>query len=121
MEFEVRPPEEQSLQELVKSLELVSARVLDSIVTAGQMASSNTPEMRHLFDQWVAMLGGEVLRAAAEKGEFNPAELAASIGVQPSTVVSLALGLYRQGKLDITGIKAKPCDDSNREICGCLK
>lgn len=121
MEFEVRPPEEQNLKELVQSLELVSARVLESVVLAGQLAGSSTPEMRVMFDQWLELLGGEVSRAAAEAGEIKPDELAAKIGVQPSTIISLALALQRQGKLNITSIKAEPCNEGNREICGCLK
>ena len=140
MELDIKNLGDQDMRQLVKSLELVSARVLDSVVRASQLASSATPEMQALFTEWVNCLGGELTRAVEEKGAINPDELAKTIGVTPATVISLALALHREGAIKITEIKAslalalhregaikiteikaEPSNGENTEICGCLR
>ena len=121
MELDIKNLGDQDMRQLVKSLELVSARVLDSVVRASQLASSATPEMQALFTEWVSCLGGELTRAVEEKGAINPDELAKTIGVTPATVISLALALHREGAIKITEIKAEPSNGENTEICGCLR
>ena len=44
MELDIKNLGDQDMKQLVKSLELVSARVLDSVVRASQLASAATPE-----------------------------------------------------------------------------
>ena len=121
MELDIKNLGDQDMRQLVKSLELVSARVLDSVVRASQLASSATPEMQALFTEWVNCLGGELTRAVEEKGAINPDALAKTIGVTPATVISLALALHREGAIKITEIKAEPSNGENTEICGCLR
>lgn len=111
---------EQNYRELTRSLELVSARVLDSIVTTSQVASENTPEMRALFAQWLEMIGSELLSTTGEKNFINPETAAAGIGITPETVISLALALHRQGRIKITMLNIEPGDGRNKDICGCL-
>ena len=60
MELDIKNLGDQDMKQLVKSLELVSARVLDSVVRASQLASAATPEMQALFAEWVGCLGGDV-------------------------------------------------------------
>ena len=117
MELDIKNLGDQDMKQLVKSLELVSARVLDSVVRASQLASAATPEMQALFADWV----GELTRAVEEKGAINPDELAKTIGVTPATVISLALALHREGAIKITELKAEPSNGVNTEICGCLR
>ena len=121
MELDIKNLGDQDMRQLVKSLELVSARVLDSVVRASQLASSATPEMQALFTECVNCLGGELTRAVEEKGAINPDELAETIGVTPATVISLALALHREGAIKITEIRAEPSNGENTEICGCLR
>lgn len=121
MELDIKNLGDQDMKQLVKSLELVSARVLDSVVRASQLASAATPEMQALFAEWVGCLGGELMRAVEEKGAINPDELAKTIGVTPATVISLALALHREGAIKITELKAEPSNGVNTEICGCLR
>lgn len=111
---------EQNHRELIRSLELVSARVLDSIVTASQVASENTPEMRVLFAQWLEMIGNELIRTTGEDNFINPEATAAEIGITPETVISLALALHRQGRIKITALNIERGDGRNKDICGCL-
>ncbi len=68
MNIDSKTLEQQDMKMLVHSLELVSARIFESVITLNQTACSNTPEMHALFDQWVSFLGEEVLRAAEETG-----------------------------------------------------
>ena len=121
MELDIKNLGDQDMKQLVKSLELVSARVLDSVVRASQLACAATPEMQALFAEWVGCLGGELTRAVEEKGAINPDELAKTIGVTPATVISLALALHREGAIKITELKAEPSNGVNTEICGCLR
>ena len=121
MNIDIKNLPDQDMNQLVKSLELVSARVLDSVVKSSQLASSATPEMQLLFEQWVECVGGAISGAVERDGAVIPDEIAREIGVTPSTVISLALALHRMGKIKITEIKASPSDGANTEICGCLK
>ncbi len=121
MNIDIKDLPQQDMNMLVHSLELVSARIFESVVTLNQTACSNTPEMQNLFHQWISCLGEEVIRAVEENGTFRPDEIAKNIGVTPSTIISLALTLHRQGKINISEIKAEVTDKGNTEICGCLK
>lgn len=121
MNIDIKNLEEQDIKALVHSLELVSARLFESVITLNQTACSNTPEMQDMFHQWISCLGEEVVDIIEEKGTFDPAELAQKIGVTPATIISLAFSLHRQGRIKIRGITAEPSDGNNQEICGCLK
>lgn len=121
MEINAKNLKEQDARELIRSLELVSARILDSIVSTGQLASTATPEMHSLFSQWVAMISGELLRIAGESGTIDPEATAGHIGITTETALSLALTLHRQGKIKITGLTIEPGDGKNKDICGCMQ
>lgn len=121
MNLDIKNLEEQDMKMLVHSLELVSARVFESVLTLSQTACSNTPEMQALFNQWISCLGEEIIRVADEHGSFDPDEMAKTIGVTPSSIISLALSLHRQGKINIKNITVEPGKNENTEICGCLK
>ncbi len=114
------PDAEARMNRLVDSLELVSARMFDTMIRTQQLASSTTPEMRGLFDNWVRCLEGEILARAAEKPELDIGALAKETGLAPTSVLSLLLALARQGKLDITHVKTTPGDGKNRERCDCM-
>lgn len=121
MELDIKNLAQQDMNQLVHSLELVSARVFDSVIKLNQTATSNTPEMQLLFEQWLDLVGSEVARTAEEQGEIDPEALSQTIGVTPATILSLALSLHRQGKIRITGLKAEKGPGQNTEACGCLK
>ncbi len=121
MNIDSKTLEQQDMKMLVHSLELVSARIFESVITLNQIASSNTPEMHALFNQWVSFLGEEVVGAAAENGKLDPEEISKRIGVSSSTIISLALALHRQGKIRIKSFMVEPGDNMNTEICDCLK
>ena len=121
MELDIKNLAQQDMNQLVHSLELVSARVFDSVIKLNQTATSNTPEMQLLFGQWLDMIGGEIARGAAENGKIDVEETAKNIGVTPATVISLALALHRQGKFKITELKTEAGPGKNTEACGCMQ
>ena len=121
MNIDIKTLEQQDMKMLVHSLELVSARIFDSVITLSQLASSNTPEMNALFEQWVSCLGEELISEAEEKGKLDPEEISKRIGVSASTVISLALALHRQGKLKIKSLEVEQGNNVNSETCGCPK
>jgi len=120
MNIDPETPEQQDMKMLVHSLELVSARIFESVITLNQTACSNTPEMHALFDQWISFLGEEVISEAEENGELDPEEISKRIGVSSSTIISLALALHRQGKIRIKSFMVEPGNNVNTEICDCL-
>ena len=121
MNIDSKSLEQQDIKMLVRSLELVSARIFESVISLNQMSSSNTPEMLALFSQWVSCLGEEVLRSIEKDGDLDPEKLSSRIGVSSSTIISLALAMHRQGKIKIKAIKVEPGDNVNSEICDCFK
>ncbi|MDO4218778.1 MAG: hypothetical protein Q4C78_02185 [Synergistaceae bacterium] len=122
MEMELKKNlKQQNLEELIKSLELVSARLIESVTKASQLASSETPEMRLLFEEWLNLVGKEIIEASKVEHVIEPIELSRKIGVLPSTILSLALSLHRQGKIEILSLVAREGNGQNTEICNCLR
>lgn len=121
MNLDIKNMEDQNTKELVKSLELVSARIFESVIKTSQLASATTPEMQILFEEWVSCLGGAIENEIEQNGALLPEDAARKIGVSPATIISLALTLHRQGKIKITEMKCERINSGNTEICGCLK
>ncbi|MDL2298611.1 winged helix-turn-helix transcriptional regulator [Synergistaceae bacterium OttesenSCG-928-D05] len=121
MELNINNLEEQDMKALVHSLELVSARVFESVVTTNQLASSTTPEMQGLFQQWLSIIARELINVIEDSGKVNPDEVAAMIGITPGSVLSLILTLQRQGKIKIKNLEIEVTNGKNTEICGCME
>lgn len=113
-------PSDDRTAKLVDSLELVSARLLEMIVSNNQIASSQTPEMRRMFDAWLKLMSGEILRIAEADETVDVKKISSQIGLAPSTVTGLLLSLERQGEIEITHIRTKKGGGKNREICDCV-
>ena len=108
------------VEKLVDSLELVSARMLEMIVTNSQLASAQTPEMRSLFQKWIDLMSDELLAAANETGTVDLAALSERIGITRQTAASLLLYLDRKGDIDIVEMRMIKGEGKNRDICGCI-
>ena len=72
---------------------LLTARMVDSILRVSQMASYATPEMQEMFNQWLSLVGEQVLREV--EGECDVPAIARSIGVSETTIFSLLMFLHR--------------------------
>jgi hypothetical protein len=109
------------IERLMDSLETVTARILETAVVSGQLASSQTPEMRRLFDTWIACVSEEISRRVLGGGSLCIGEISGEMGLAPSSVVAILSALDRQGAISITHVTAVKCDGENREICGCVR
>ena len=107
-------------EKLVESLELISARLLEAITANNQIASSQTPEMRRLFDKWLECVEEEILRIAESSAEIDIEEASDRLGLSSSSVLSLLLSLERKGRISIPRVTTHKGDGKNKEICGCL-
>lgn len=122
MNIDIKNLPNQNINELINSLELVSARIFESVLTLNQTACSNTPEMQSMFQEWISCLGEEVVREVKETGKVNLEKTAKTIGVSSATIISLALTLHRQGRIKINNLEAEAVEEpTNQEICGCFK
>ena len=102
---------------------LITARMVDSVVRAGQMAAHATPEMQEMFNQWLNLVSAQVLREAGEggaKGECDVPAVASKIGVSEATIFSLLGFLHRSGKIRVETVSFSSGDGKNLEACPCL-
>jgi hypothetical protein len=112
---------EDRVSRLVDSLEIVTSRLLEMTVANNQIATSQTPEMRGLFDTWIKYMSGEMLRIAGSGEALDIAEISAETGLSSSSVLSLLFYLDRQGELAITRVTTSPGDGRNKDICDCIR
>ena len=98
----------------------VAARLIDSITRTAQLASSATPEMQELTSQWIELVGREVLGRVKEGQELDVLGTAVSIGITPSSVLSIILALQRQGKVSVTHLRCAPGSGTNEDLCHCM-
>jgi len=108
------------IRDALESERLLTARVADSILRLGQLASVSTPEMQDMFHQWLGLVGAQVIREAGEKGECDVPTMAQSIGIGETTLFSLLVSLHRAGKIRIETVRFSAGEGKNSEACECL-
>lgn len=107
---------------IIDSTSLVTARMIESITRNSQLASSTTPEMLEMFESWIKLVSGEILRNLSEEtNDVDIQKTADKIGLTPSTLLSLMLYLHRNGSIRISGMNIKKGSGDNTEICHDLK
>ncbi len=111
---------EERISNLINSLELITARMLEVTTINSQIAVSETPEMRKLFDRWLKCISSEILCSIGEGENIDIDRVAESTGITRSSALSLLLAMERQGLPHIPGTQAKKGDGKNKEICDCL-
>ncbi|MDD2207516.1 MAG: hypothetical protein WCQ97_08045 [Aminobacterium sp.] len=109
------------LKNLVESSSLVTARLIEAVSLNSQLASSSTPEMQDLFHQWINYIAGEILNIANKNETVNVKEVAESIGVCETTILSLLLYLERNGSIIVENVTVKKGKGENQELCHCLR
>ena len=118
-------PEKESkkgrLDRLVNSLELVTARMIETAVVNSQLASSQTPEMRGLFDTWLGCMSDEVARFFEGDGDVSLADISAATGLSRESVLTLLVALDRRGRIMISSVTGGEGNGINSDICGCIK
>lgn len=98
----------------------VAARLIDSITRTAQIASSVTPEMQELTRQWIELIGKEILNRVSTGEEIAVEELSRSIGITPSSLLSILLALHRGGRTSITHLRCSPGSGRNEDLCHCM-
>ena len=109
------------LERLVSSLEVVSTGMIESVVVNSQLASSQTPEMRELFDTWLGCMSDEIARFFEGSGEVNLTDISDATGLSRESVLSLLVALDRRGEIMIRKVTGEKGNGKNSEICDCIK
>ena len=110
---------ELDIKNVLDSERLLTARMVDSILRTCQMASYATPEMQEMFNQWLALVGEQLLRECGESVCDVPAA-ARTIGVSEATIFSLLGFMHRSGRIRIETVSFSSGDGKNTEACSCL-
>ena len=105
---------------LINSIEIASARLLESVLRSSQLAASASPEVNSLFEEWLSCLEGEILSSIGSETQINIASEAERIGLSPYAYLSLVTTLQRRGKLRVTELKIAGGDWGTGELCDCL-
>ena len=108
------------VKEVLDSERLLTARMVDSVLRSTQMASLATPEMQDMFDQWVTLIGRQMLSEIGPAGECDIPALAQKIGVGETTLFSLLVYLHRSGRIRVDGVRFSAGRGKNAEACSCL-
>jgi len=114
---------ELTIKNLIDAERLLTARMVDSVTRVGQLASYATPEMQEMFNQWLTLVGEQLLREtgkAGEKGDCDIPAAARSIGVSETTVFSLLAFLHRSGRIRVETVRFSDGGGKNTEVCSCL-
>ncbi|MFA0888427.1 MAG: hypothetical protein ACC613_04925 [Synergistales bacterium] len=98
----------------------VAARLIDSVTRTAQLASSATPEMLELTSQWIDLIGREILGKVSDGQEIDVQEMARTIGITPSSLLSILLALHRRGRTNVTHLRCAPGTGQNEDICRCM-
>jgi predicted transcriptional regulator len=115
----------EEIKDALESERLVTARLVDSVLRVSQIAGTATPEMCRMFDQWLSLIGDQVLRevkgkSETEKGECDVPALARTIGVSETTLFSLLVFLHRSGRIRVRAVRFSEDGGENSEACRCL-
>ena len=95
----------QDLNNLLRSLELTSARVLESVASASVLATSSNPEINMLFQEWLRCLQNNIIGSFADGVEYDVALESRKVGLSENAFLSLLLALQRSGQMSITHFK----------------
>ncbi len=110
----------EDIKKLMDSEVLVTARLVESITRASQMAAGSSPEITELFGQWLSLVGREVKKMAEPGKELSVEKTAGTIGITPVSLLSLLLFLQRRGEITLESVKIGPGTGRNEDICDCL-
>jgi hypothetical protein len=111
----------EEMKKLLDSEGLVTARLVESVTRTSQLSSSTVPEIQDLFRQWLSLVAREVKRMAVPGKDFSLSEAAGTIGISPSSLLSLLLFLQRTGELSVESVRIGPGAGKNEDICDCLR
>lgn len=78
--------------------------MLGAMQKTTEMAAFATPELRLLFDGWLAGLESETLKVLRERGDMAVAPLAETLNISEDATTYLLARLKKQGKIDLRAL-----------------
>ncbi len=76
--------------------------MVGSITRSAEMATYATPEIRALFEEWVAQIESEVLEFLKGRATATPEDVAAHLKLSKDSAIFLLSRLARDGKITIS-------------------
>lgn len=110
----------EEMKKLLDSEGLVTARLVESVTRTSQLSASAVPEIQDLFRQWLSLVAREVKRMAVPGEDISVSEAAGTIGISPSSLLSLLFFLQRTGELSVESVRIGQGTGRNEDICDCL-
>lgn len=98
--------DQQNLNALLRSLEVTSARILESVATTNVLAMSSNPEINMLFREWLNCLQSNLIESFTDGIEYDVSLESRKAGLSENAYLSLLLALQRSGHIKITHFKA---------------
>lgn len=109
------------LRRLMDAERLVTARLVESVLSTSRLAGMATPELQDLFQEWLAVMGAHILEEAAGPVRRDMASWAEALGIGETSLFSLLVQLHRSGAIRIRAVEFEPGDGRDTERCGCLE
>ncbi len=85
-------------------------KMAGAITESNSIASFATPEIRKLFEEWVHMVGEEVLTFVTEKGKSGPSEIAANLKISEESAIFFIARMAMEKKIKISGVEKRKSD-----------
>ncbi len=82
-------------------------KMAGAITESNSIASFATPEIRKLFDDWVNMVGEEVLHFLTEKGPSVPSEIAANLKISEESAIFFIAKMAMEKKIKISRVEKR--------------
>jgi len=95
--------------------------MIETAVVNSQLASSQSPELRGLFDTWLGYMSDEVARFFDGSGDVNLNDISEATGLSRESVLTLLVALDRRGRIMIRSVTGGKGSGKNSDICDCLK
>lgn len=96
-----------------------AAHILDSVTKTAQISSWATPQMQDMFEEWIGIIGRQILRDLDLPGRIDITATAAGIGISGSTLLGMLLFMQRRGSILITDIGVEKGTGRAEDTCDC--
>jgi hypothetical protein len=92
-----KPPMEQMMAMCMG----MCSEMLTTMQKTTAMAAFATPELRHMFTEWIATLEAEAMEKLTQSGPTDAAGLAQALGISEEGATYLILHLAKSGKIEL--------------------
>ena len=82
-------------------------KMAGAITESNSIASFATPEVRKLFDDWINMVGEEVLHFLTEKGPRSPSTIADKLKISEEGAIFFIAKMAMEKKIKISRVEKR--------------